>query len=71
MSVDLPGFEAELIHGSNSSDEIVLSVFGTVFPLLQHRSHCKHQEEQKVTQQATTEIEIGDCRFTKRVSPFT
>lgn len=42
-------FEAELVHGPDSSDEIVLSVFGTVFPLLQHRSHCKHQEEQKVT----------------------
>lgn len=36
---ELPWFEAELIHGSDCSDEVVLSVFRTIFPLLQHSPH--------------------------------
>lgn len=44
-----PGLEAELVHGPDSSDEIVLGVLGTILPLLQHRPNCTHQEEKVVT----------------------
>lgn len=41
-----PWFEAELIHGSDRRDEVVLSVSGSIFPFLQDRSDCEGQQEE-------------------------
>lgn len=45
MNFMIPGFEAELVHSSHNSDEIILGVFSAIFPLFQDSPNCEHKEE--------------------------
>lgn len=39
--LELPWFEAKLIHRSDCSDEVVLGVLGSIFPFLQDCSNYR------------------------------
>lgn len=41
----IPEFEAELVHSSHSSDEIILGVLCAIFPLFQDSPNCKYKEQ--------------------------
>lgn len=41
---ELPRFEAELIHGSDCCDEVILRVLGSIIPFLQHCPNCVLQQ---------------------------
>ncbi len=40
----VPGFETELVHSSNCGNEIILGVFGAIFPFFQDSTYWKHKK---------------------------